>query len=313
MQWYYAVNGQQQGPVEWDALVALASDGTLKRADLVWNSTMGSQWAKASTVPGLFGGAAPAASDAPPSADKWAADAKFSSETPNRELMAAARDALAGQWGLAIGGSLLYLLVAIVMSIIPYLGNILSFVLSGPLMLGLYLFFLTLSRRQAAGVGLIFDGFKQFGTAFLANLLMALLIFAWMLPALVIGIGGAISVAVKFKNAGAGAFPNPVTILLLVLLFIAAIIPVVMAQYRYSMTYFILSDMPGIGPLEAIRQSTRMMDGNKWKFFFLQWRFFGWSLLCILTLGIGFIWLWPYMMTSTACFYGDLKTRKTGA
>jgi uncharacterized membrane protein len=129
--------------------------------------------------------------------------------------------------------------------------------------------------------------------------------------ALVIGVGGAISLALKYKNAG--AFPNPVTILLLVVLFILAIIPVVMAQYRYSMTYFILSEMPGIGPMEAIRQSTRMMDGNKWKYFCLQWRFFGWSLLCILTLGLGFIWLWPYMMTSISCFYDDLKTRQTAS
>ena len=65
MQWYYAVKGQQQGPVEQDELFSLARDGKLKGSDLVWNSTMGNQWVKASTISGLFdhpgaaGGAVP--------------------------------------------------------------------------------------------------------------------------------------------------------------------------------------------------------------------------------------------------------------
>jgi uncharacterized membrane protein len=55
------------------------------------------------------------------------------------------------------------------------------------------------------------------------------------------------------------------------------------------------------------------MKGNKWKYFCLQWRFFGWALLCVLTLGIGFLWLQPYMMTSSARFYEDLKQGQQGA
>jgi len=313
MQWYYALNGQQQGPVEWDGLVALASEGKLKPSDLVWNSTMGNQWTKASTVPGLFTATTSSATETPPPATEWSAQAKFSSQTPNCDLTGEARSVLDGQWGLAIGGSLIYTVVAIAMSIIPYLGSILSFVLSGPLMLGLYLFFLTLSRRQQAGIGMIFDGFKQFGNAFLACLLMGLLVFAWMLPALAVGITAAVMAVVKFKTAGAGVSwaSASVLFLLFIPLFLAALIPVIMAQYRYSMTYFVINEMPGIGPLEAIRHSCQMMHGNKWKFFCLQWRFFGWALLCILTLGIGFIWLWPYMMTSMACFYNDLRKGQT--
>lgn len=48
-------------------------------------------------------------------------------------------------------------------------------------------------------------------------------------------------------------------------------------------------------------------SGNKWKLFCLGFRFFGWALLCILTLGIGFLWLFPYMIVSFAQFYDDLK------
>ena len=41
--------------------------------------------------------------------------------------------------------------------------------------------------------------------------------------------------------------------------------------------------------------------------FYLGLRFFGWMILCIITLGIGLIWIYPYMMTAYACFYEDLK------
>ena len=49
-----------------------------------------------------------------------------------------------------------------------------------------------------------------------------------------------------------------------------------------------------------------MMHGNKGRFFYLQISFFGLALLCILTLGIGMLWLYPYMMTTEAFFYLDL-------
>ena len=49
-----------------------------------------------------------------------------------------------------------------------------------------------------------------------------------------------------------------------------------------------------------------MMVGNKWKLFCLYFRFFGWFVLCILTLGLGFIVLGPYMSVSFAKFHDDL-------
>jgi uncharacterized membrane protein len=50
-----------------------------------------------------------------------------------------------------------------------------------------------------------------------------------------------------------------------------------------------------------------MMDGYKWKYFCLSLRFIGWGLLCVLTFGIGFIWLMPYMQQSLTQFYEDVK------
>ena len=73
------------------------------------------------------------------------------------------------------------------------------------------------------------------------------------------------------------------------------------------MTFYIIAEDDSIGALAAITKSKEMMDGNKWKLLCLEFRFLGWTLLCILTFGIGFLWLIPYMMVSLAQFYDDLK------
>ena len=73
------------------------------------------------------------------------------------------------------------------------------------------------------------------------------------------------------------------------------------------MTFYIIADEPTIGASAALDKSRKMMDGYKWKYVCLQFRFFGWALLCLLTLGIGYLWLIPYMYISMAKFYDDVK------
>jgi len=85
------------------------------------------------------------------------------------------------------------------------------------------------------------------------------------------------------------------------------IVPGIIAAISYSMTFFILADDPSIGAEAAIEKSKRMMDGYKLKYFYLCLRYFLLILLCILTLGIGFLWLTPYMHVGFAKFYDDIK------
>lgn len=312
MQWYYAVGSQQSGPVDQEVLFALARDGKLRPDDLVWNTTMGNQWAKASTVPGLFEG--PASSEGavqPPPVMDWSSTASCESRTPNRDLMTEARQCLAGNWGLGVATVLIYFALQILLNCIPVIGGLLSFVVSGPLTLGWMVFFMALARRSPASVGLMFSGFQRFWVAFLAALLTALLVFAWMLPGLVAMIA---TVAVGAKRAFSGSGPSPSTLLLLVPLgLLLVVVPAVIAQLRYSMAYFIIADDTSMTALDAIRRSTQMMRGNAWKLFCLQCRFIGWSLLCILTFGIGFLWLMPYVWTSTVRFYEDLVAGRKSA
>lgn len=81
------------------------------------------------------------------------------------------------------------------------------------------------------------------------------------------------------------------------------IIPGIVASYRYSMAPYIMAENPDIGIREAVNMSKQMMAGHKGRLFGLHWSFFGWALLCALTLGIGNLWLNPYMNAAQAAFY----------
>ena len=75
----------------------------------------------------------------------------------------------------------------------------------------------------------------------------------------------------------------------------------------YSMVPYVIRDNKEMGVREVLRTSRLMMRGHKWQLFVLELTFIGWALLCIFTLCIGLLWLQPYMATSYAHFYEDVK------
>lgn len=85
------------------------------------------------------------------------------------------------------------------------------------------------------------------------------------------------------------------------------IVPGIIKAFSYSMTWFILEDEPELSPNKAIELSMAMMKGHKFDLFYLYLSFIGWGILSLFTLGIGLLWLTPYMNTSVAAFYQDVK------
>lgn len=85
------------------------------------------------------------------------------------------------------------------------------------------------------------------------------------------------------------------------------VIPGIIASYSYAMTDYILAEHPELTASEAIARSEKMMDGNRWRLFCLEFSFIGWSFLCSLTLGIGNLWLTPYKQAATAAFYREIS------
>lgn len=184
-----------------------------------------------------------------------------------------ARETLKGNWVKAVLVALIYLLITAGISVVfgkinVVVGNIAALIIAGPLVLGLTVFVLSISRKQDSEVVQLFDGFKRFLVALGTYLLMLLFILLWGL---------------------------------------LLIIPGIVKGLAYSMTFFILADDRNINPLAAITKSKEMMKGHKFEFFCLGLRFVGWGLLALLTAGIGFLWLVPYINVSYAKFYDDLK------
>jgi len=302
MQWHYALGEQPQGPVEEDEFRQLIADGSITPETLVWNETMGDAWKPAGEIPGLLTAAVTGAVAGETTTGAPAKASGTGGLTANSEITRKAREALRGKWGVAIGLCVVYMLIAMAVNFIPFgIGSIASLIITGPLMVGLALFFLALSRGQDVLIAKLFDGFQCFGKALGAYLLYTLFILLWAIP------GFIVIIIFSVGMASAAAKEQEAVYLGLLLPFVfLAFIPMFIAQIRYAMTFFIVADNPEIGPLTAIRTSKRLMDGKKWKYFCLQLRFFGWALLAMLTCGIGLLWLMPYMSTSFAVFYDDL-------
>ncbi len=213
----------------------------------------------------------------------------------NKELMADARMALSGNWGMGVLGLVLYYAFAFSLSMftvaatmfvtvavsasganvelassaMSFASQVVQILVSGALAVGFCSYYLVIAQEGEARLEYLFTGFRRFWTAFGAYFFYTLFIFLWML------------------------------------LFI---IPGIIATFRYAMVFFVVADDEECGSLEAIRRSKEVMKGNKWKLFCLYWRFFWWGLLAtFFTFGIGYFWLLPYMQTSFAKFYEDVK------
>jgi uncharacterized membrane protein len=115
----------------------------------------------------------------------------------------------------------------------------------------------------------------------------------------------------SFRHMFSGYLRNALTLFLMYLfIFLWAlllVIPGIVKSLAYSMTPFIIKDYPELSPNQAINLSIKMMKGRKFDLFWLYLSFIGWFFLCIFTLGLGYLWLAPYVQTSMAAFYQDVK------
>jgi len=124
-------------------------------------------------------------------------------------------------------------------------------------------------KNEGATVGGGFAGFKRFGDSFVAAFVMNLFVFLWSL---------------------------------------LLVIPGIIKMYSYSMTFYILQETRGKGPVDCITESRRIMSGNKMRLFGydLYFGFFGFF-IAIFTLGIGLIWWIPFYNQTRYNFYQSIK------
>lgn len=187
----------------------------------------------------------------------------------NTQIMSEARASLNGKWPLAIGTFLILLLISMGAALIPLAGQIIGILIAGPLAVGGAYFALNIVRDQVAQTDDLFFSFNNN----LSNSILAYLL------------------VVAFALIG----------------FVLLIIPGVIVALALSQTWFILAENPSMDSYDAIMRSKKMMDGYKFKLFKIQLRLLGLGLLCLLTLGIGFLWLIPYQYVVYAKFYEEVK------
>ncbi len=85
-------------------------------------------------------------------------------------------------------------------------------------------------------------------------------------------------------------------------LYIVATILSITWSYYYKLAYIIAIDEPNLTPKEVVNKSKECMKGNRFKLFCLELSFIGWAILAVLTFGIGFLWLLPYMQVAEISF-----------
>ena len=194
----------------------------------------------------------------------------------NKQIMKEAQESLKGKWGISIAACLIVTIITIMVSLIGgYLinedwgGNILSLFIVPPMGVGMALFFLNLYDGNKLEIRTIFNPFKEVWlNSVLAYFMMIVIIF----------IGS-----------------------------ILFIIPGIIASLMFSQAFYIIAEDNKIDPYNALVKSKKMMEGNKWKLFKIILRILLLAIICILTLGIGFIWLAPYQNAVYAKFYNVVK------
>ena len=152
--------------------------------------------------------------------------------------------------------------------------GIVSFILGGTVELGYAKFLLKQYDRKELQFSDLFSQFERFGTGFAQKFLRMLYTCLWAL---------------------------------------LLVIPGIVKGLSYAMTPFILEEHPEMTASEAIKASMKLMDGHKMDLFILGLTFIGWEILACLTMGIGFLFLNPYMNAAYAAFYRNISGQRQEA
>ena len=245
----------------------------------------------------------------------------------SKELKRRAKGSLIGNYGLCAGiqfllGALIFVIVLIYMGVFFSMGitnNILFFdnrngaigivimisvflsylallSLAGLFVPGIKRIYLNLCTGQTAGLENLFYGFKNKPHRFLGLYFIEfLIVLVWFLPYFVVTAAASVTDYI------------PVMTALAVLMYLVGMTGAVVTALHLSQARFILLEMPDKKVFTCLKESSEMMRGNKGRLFWLYLSFFGIVLLGYLSLGVGFLWITPYIQCTAAEFYLELK------
>ena len=220
------------------------------------------------------------------------------------QLKAISRSALDGNWGLPIAANLL--LFAISFPIIFFItfftntatttGTITSEFLTYAVSLFISLFSagitkmtLNISRKQSYSMKDMLYVFHHNADRFLiVGLVITVISFITGLPVMVMSMNSNIPVS------------------FIVFFSVFDLIISVIIDLFLGLSIYLLLDNPEMGAVDSMKESIRLMKGNKGRSLYITLSFLPLAFASVFTCYIGFIWLIPYMDMTTANFYRDI-------
>ncbi len=227
------------------------------------------------------------------------------------ELKRLSREHLTGHWGLAIGASLLvemivsgllmpfyFLLIITGSGTVQYITYMVAAIIisavSMVLQCGILRMYFGFARKQEVSIGMMFSEFTRRPDRYILSYVLVFVIeMLCVLPGTICLVVGLVADTLLAIAIG-------------VALYIAGMIVVLIVSLRLSQTYMLLVEHSDMGVIEALRTSSQMMEGNMGRLFYIYLSFIGWSMLGLLSCGIGMLWVTPYMMQVGVNFYRDL-------
>lgn len=232
------------------------------------------------------------------------------------ELKRSARETLNGRYGISMLTFLIngiipfFLLLPFSLNIsttsstsqllIYYLASLIISIISIILSCGVIRFHVRLARENVCQLSDVFAGFRIHPQKIVG---IYLLLFLRLLPAI---LPGAILMVLSLE-----VFPTSAPLMgLAVIAFMAGGIWNVKIALQYTLIYYLFMDDTEAKVGEYFRQSKELMEGNKLRCLYIILSFIGWSLLGIISCGVGFLWIMPYMSQTLAKFYLDVLEEK---
>ena len=221
-------------------------------------------------------------------------------------LKTLAREALTGNFALPVSAYLLITIVTSVLSMVVTgfldVSNTISLVtsqilvylfslLSSLLMVGYDKMILNLNRRQPYTLGNIFYAFSHNPDRFIVVNFILLLV--------------GILVSLPFDIPSYTSSSWNAMILSMVGILVRSLVSIILAAF-FGLANYLLLDYPEMGAIQAMKESLKLMKGNKGRYVHLYLSFLPLTIICIFTCYIGILWLLPYMQTTLAFFYMDI-------
>ena len=163
-------------------------------------------------------------------------------------------------------------------------------VMSMMLSVGFVIACLNTSRRVAASLGNLFDGFSMLLRALAVVILRSLIVSLWTMI---------YAVPMGWLMSKSGFWSAYAPLICLPLLG-----PAVRAFYGYRQAVYLMLDNPRLNAMQCLKASAQLMEGRKWELFKLDLSFIGWYLLCLIPLVT--IWVLPFTNVCYAGFYDGI-------